>query len=159
MTKLTEEQWLEQRVLPRIKFDDSEDGCWEWSGAKTWGYGVVWDPFRRRMSRATRIVWQLAHGPIPPKFFACHRCDNPSCCRLSHLFLGTQTHNMADAVRKGRMTHGADIKWVVLKAEDIPAIRQARADGRTFQSIGDEFGVSKATIRDVVVGNSWKHVA
>lgn len=32
----------------------------------------------------------------------CHTCDNPPCCRGSHLFLGDALANMQDKVAKGR---------------------------------------------------------
>lgn len=49
-----------------------------------------------------RWVWTLMHGPIPKGVQVLHRCDNPACFRLDHLFLGTQGDNMRDMVEKGR---------------------------------------------------------
>lgn len=50
----------------------------------------------------SRHVRARTHGPIPPGMFVCHRCDNPRCIRLDHLFLGTDSDNQRDAVAKGR---------------------------------------------------------
>ena len=77
-------------------------GCWEFQGAKAEGYGRI----RRngRLVGAHVVAWELANGrPVPPGFKVCHTCDNPPCCRPSHLFLGTNSENMKDAVRKGRL--------------------------------------------------------
>lgn len=51
---------------------------------------------------AHRLAWELAHGPIPDGLNVCHKCDNPRCARVDHLFLGTQKQNVHDAMQKGR---------------------------------------------------------
>src|SRR3990167_6332282 len=79
------------------------DWCWLWLGAKLKkGYGVFRETCPRRSVLAHRVAYELANGPIPGGKFVCHHCDNPSCVRPSHLFLGTQKDNMADCSRKGR---------------------------------------------------------
>src|SRR5207237_6240778 len=85
---------------------DATSDCWVWTAARTpLGYGVAADE-QRRARRAHRISWQLAHGPIPEGLRVLHHCDNPPCVRPSHLFLGTQFDNMADARQKGRTASG-----------------------------------------------------
>ena len=42
------------------------------------------------------------YGTLPQKNL-CHKCDNPACVRISHLFEGTQKENVDDARSKGRM--------------------------------------------------------
>lgn len=51
-------------------------------------------------------VWSyiIHRGPIPRGKKVCHTCDIPNCVRPSHLFLGSQSENIRDAVRKGRWT-------------------------------------------------------
>lgn len=78
------------------------DSCWEWTGAKTKGYGVFWILEKRRSVYATHVLWELIVGPVPEGRWLLHRCDNPGCVRPSHLFLGTQKDNMADCAKKGR---------------------------------------------------------
>jgi hypothetical protein len=36
--------------------------------------------------------------------WVCHRCDNPPCILVAHLFLDTAQGNMDDKVSKGRQT-------------------------------------------------------
>lgn len=78
------------------------DGCWEWTGAKSAGYGVFWDVRRHRNRRATYIMWELMVGPVPDGAWLLHHCDNPGCVRPDHLFLGAQKDNMRDCTEKGR---------------------------------------------------------
>lgn len=76
--------------------------CWIWQGAilKGCGYGVFFLNGKNR--RAHRVAWQLTKGSVDTTLFVCHHCDNPACVRHSHLFLGTNSENMVDCVRKGR---------------------------------------------------------
>ena len=82
---------------------DRTGPCWLWIGAKD-GNGrghLRWRDQGHVL--AHRVAWELAYGPIPEGMNVLHRCDVGNCCRPTHLFLGTQADNVADAIRKGRM--------------------------------------------------------
>jgi len=76
--------------------------CIEYEGTRdAQGYG------RRRVDWSTshlvhRQEWERVRGPIPDGLCVLHRCDNPPCYRLGHLFLGTRSDNARDRQRKGR---------------------------------------------------------
>lgn len=81
-----------------------EDGCWEWTGAKTAaGYGQ----FTRRKEYAHRHAYEDLVGPIPEGLVIDHLCRNPSCVNPDHLEPVTQRENirrgtspLADRVEK-----------------------------------------------------------
>lgn len=80
---------------------DTSGSCWVWTGAcNRKGYGEY--HFNGKARRAHRVSWELTYGPIPEGLIVCHRCDNPSCVRPDHLFLGTHSDNAIDRERKGR---------------------------------------------------------
>lgn len=72
--------------------------CWVWLGRRrAKGYGVF-----LRGSDAHHFSWVVHNGPVPARLWVLHRCDNPSCVRPSHLFVGTPSDNVQDMLAKGR---------------------------------------------------------
>ena len=98
----------ELTLIPRAALEDVWDrvvvtstGCIEWTGAHNeYGYGIL--RVNRRNIRAHRATWELTNGPIPKGMVICHKCDNPPCCNVDHLFLGTLGDNSRDMASKGR---------------------------------------------------------
>lgn len=79
-----------------IKGDDPQQ-CWGWVGSiDNDGYGQYCGFL------AHRIAYFLQSGEDPGAQNVLHACDNPPCVNGSHLFLGSQSDNMLDAVKKGR---------------------------------------------------------
>jgi len=75
--------------------------CIEWTGARhRFGYGDL--RIGGKLYRAHRLAWEREHGPIPAGMSVLHRCDNPPCYNVDHLFLGTQADNNRDMAAKGR---------------------------------------------------------
>lgn len=115
-----------------------EAGCWEWQGKRLkTGYGQFRRNAPRRMELAHRVAWELIHGPVPEGSFICHRCDNPPCCRPSHLFLGTAQDNSDDMVKKGRRKR-------ILTDEQIQEICSSSEPSR---AIAPRYGITHAYVR------------
>lgn len=79
----------------------STEDCIEWDGyLNNRGYG------RRSVGGISgyvhRFAWEEEHGPIPEGAHVLHRCDNPPCFNVDHLFLGSALENSRDMVAKGR---------------------------------------------------------
>ena len=101
---------LELRFSSKTKLADQprpgmKTPCLEWQAAlDQHGYGRL----SSRMGRAGtwesahRVAWELAHGPMPRGLCVLHKCDNPLCVAVDHLFLGTKKDNTRDMMAKGR---------------------------------------------------------
>jgi hypothetical protein len=96
---------IAERIARRVERD--EHGCLVWLGGRDpKGYGRMTigstaDGSRRCML-VHRAAWEHVHGPIPAGMVVMHRCDNPPCCDVEHLQLGTVAENNRDAWAKGR---------------------------------------------------------
>jgi hypothetical protein len=115
------------------------DTCWVWTASVNGkGYGSF--GYGGRVQLAHRVSWQMHCGPIPPGLCVCHACDNPSCVRPDHLFLGTIKDNNRDRDRKGRgrLLRG-NVKTVPKEWHSVA--RALRAEGLTYKAIAGEMPV------------------
>jgi hypothetical protein len=147
---------LEMRFWDKVRIGD---GCWEWTAhAHISGYGI----FRvgRKLEKASRFSWSLANGPIPRGMLVLHRCDNPSCVRPGHLFLGTHQDNADDKMAKGRhvVVRGEKHHEAKLSSNDVLEIRRRHGLGETQTKLGREFGVTQAMVSEIVLRKSWRHL-
>ena len=99
---------LAEKLWSKVK-KSSPNKCWLWQGGIVKdGYGMIstWDGKKKRKGGigAHRAAWQLEKGPIPPRMYVCHHCDNPLCVNPRHLYVGTASQNMRDMWRRKR--HG-----------------------------------------------------
>ena len=133
-----------------------ETDCDVWTGAKNAkDYGRF--NLNGKNRHAHRASWELNVGPIPQGLFVCHRCDNRSCVKVEHLFLGTNTDNMRDMRAKGRenFLRGEDNPRAKLSASDIPIIR---ASSLTNGEIAKIYGLAPASISLIRKGINWRHI-
>ncbi len=136
------------------------DGCWEWLGAHSkFGHGRF--RINGKLELPHRLVYQEAFGLIPAGMLICHHCDNPKCVNLLHLFLGSYSDNLRDAIHKGRKTvpdnrgengGGAKLTW-----KQVGIIRAMI--GHTHMKnieIAKLFKISDRNLRDIIYNRSWK---
>lgn len=147
---------IRYRLLSKINFETST-GCWEWIGARLpQGYGLIKrkDGFQLR---AHRVAYELVHGLIPEGMFVCHRCDNPSCVRPSHLFVGSHVQNMADMVVKGRAARllGDCNGSAKLDAAKVNSIRNSAG---SYSQIARQFCVSASAVGLIKRRQRWPHL-
>ena len=106
---------------------------------------------------AHRLAWELAHGD-PGTQHVLHRCDNPSCVNVDHLFLGDHKVNMRDMARKERAVgHLGEINGNArLSSDDVAAIRRLVAYGNTQQWVADRYGIKQGQVSKIVNRHAWR---
>lgn len=93
---------------------------------------------------AHRVAWEEIRGPIPEGMCVCHKCDNPRCFNVSHLFLGTKQDNMDDMFAKGRSCRGRkpSAKLSESKVREIRALRGLESQTK----IAKRYGIASGTV-------------
>lgn len=134
--------------------------CWIWTACRTKaGYGQLAVAGERVYTH--RFCYELVHGGIPEGLDVCHRCDNPACVNPDHLFVGTASQNSADMVSKSRQSKG-EHRWMHrLTREIVIELRRRHkrgVKGCGYIALSREFGLSHSSVRDAVLGITWKHV-
>jgi len=138
-----------------------EAACWEWIGAKDRdGYGRINVGPDKRSYQAHRLAWELTYGPIPEGVFVCHHCDSPGCVNPNHLFLGSNSDNIQDALKKGRKwkfpdRSGENHPRAKLTWDNVQYIRENQGV-ITQREMAQTFGVSISTIAMVVTNRNWR---
>lgn len=133
-------------------------------------YGTVYLP-GVGMVYAHRQAWETANGPIPDGMQVLHHCDVPLCIEPTHLFLGTQADNMADAKRKGRLAPGdatrhlgAENGRAKLTPEQVAEIRSTvrpnpsgvRGGNMNIKKAAERYRVSRPVIKAILAGEAWR---
>ena len=159
------------RTEKLTKYTDRSGDCWIWQRAKQkTGYGVIC--FGKVIMAAHRVSYEVAHGPIPPGMFICHKCDNPSCVRPDHLFAGTPADNVHDMVKKGRtnnkhnmslrknhmVAYGVDNPSAKINPDIVREIRARVANGEVQRRIAESYGIDSCSVIDIIKGRTWRHV-
>ena len=143
-------------VMPAMQSE-----CWEWTGTlQTSGYGCF--GFRGKNQGAHRVAMMLSGVELNAGECVCHRCDNPLCVRVEHLFVGSHADNHRDKMSKGRHgygtapgeAHGAH----KLTNADVMEVRRLRKSGVRLMRIAEQFGVSHVAVSMIARRVTWKHL-
>ena len=141
---------------------DKSEGCWNWNRTlRASGYGKFCG------ITSSRFAYEMCVGKIPEGMLVCHHCDNRSCVRPDHLFIGTHRDNAHDRDRKGRqkpgISHatrlfGESVKCSKLTESAVRDIRMMKKIGVRVLDMASIFGVHKSTIWNAISGVNWSHV-
>lgn len=156
------------RFWAKVKIGAPND-CWEWQASKNHGgYGHFL--FNGRSERAHRVCHIITKGSIPDGMFVCHHCDNPACVNPRHLYAGTPSDNVQDALKRGRHVspprnessvnyrRGERSHLAKLQPDDIITIRKRFDKGEDSPTIAKDYGVHYSNIWLIGRRKIWRHI-
>ncbi len=133
-------EWSEPKMLtPKRKakllsrYHQLANGCWQWDGNKTSGYGRIM--VGRRHIKAHRFFYESLVGPIPDGMVIDHLCRNHSCVNPDHLEVVTTKENILRGMSTGAIAkrtnrckygHSLDRHYVGTKGNRICALCSIR---------------------------------
>lgn len=138
----TLESRFESRTIP-----EPNSGCLLWMGTATPnGYGYIRE--KGRKTRTSHVAMRIAGKEVPQGAYVLHRCDNPHCVNVDHLFIGSPKANMADMIAKGRQDFsGLRLPSVRRLSDEKHRIARAMFDeGYGPLAAAQKAGVNKNTI-------------
>jgi len=153
---------LRQRLMERCEWQPGplETDCLIWIGRKEkHGYGKI--RFNGKDCVVHRLIYVIEKGEIPDELEVAHRCDNPPCCSILHLWPATPKENMQDCVKKGRRPdqHGENHPQHKLTTFEVSHIKYFIAQGWMTTRLAERYGIAAAEISHIKYGNNWAHVA
>ena len=105
-----------------------------------------------------RAVLEAFVGPCPEGCEARHLNGDESDDRLDNLVWGNRVENAEDRRSHGTLYAG-DKHWnATLNRDDVMAICESLADGKTQKELADLFGVRQTMISQIVNGKAWKEI-
>jgi hypothetical protein len=114
---------------------------------------------RMRHQYIHRLVLEAFVGSCPDGMECCHFPDrDPSNNRLENLRWGTSKDNAEDMILHGTSGRGERNSAAKLTEAAVLLVRSWSLKGITQKSIAYHFGVSRATIGDILAGRTWRHL-
>lgn len=94
-------EYLEKYFWPRVV---KTDGCWNWTGAISKGYGnfTYAREGKRKAYSTHRLAYRVLMGDPPDGMVLDHLCRNRPCCNPAHMELVTNTENL----KRGYLARG-----------------------------------------------------
>lgn len=142
---------------------NNPDDCWTWiAGKDRDGYGAFALSQHKKV-KAHRYSYLLTYGDLPSNMHVCHKCDNPTCVRPDHLFLGTDADNIKDMMDKQRnvVLRGSKSGRAKLTEDQVEEVKKfigILSPKELAEKFSEKYNVAKGTIDNITYNRTWKHI-
>lgn len=147
-------------IIQRIKTNSVPNGnsCIEYAGGNLkHKYGLVSITLdgKRKSVPAHRAMWMATQNDLTlsSKIYICHKCDNPSCVNMDHLFAGTPKDNSQDMVSKNRYAKKRKLHTRHLRFTDEQITAIKNATGK-IKDIAYEHGTTPGYVSKIKNGKA-----
>lgn len=138
---------LIDRIMNKVVVDE-DTGCWNSTYSKhRSGHAIT--SIMGKSCYVHREMWKIHNGDIPEGLVVRHKCDNPACCNIDHLELGTVKDNSMDMLLRSK--HGN----TELNEEMVSSIY---LDTRAQKVIAAEFGITQSQVSKIKRKENWSWV-
>lgn len=143
-------------------YPEPNSGCWLWGGNVTdRGYGRVY--LNNKSIKAHRVSVEIHRNiTLKKEDVICHKCNNTYCVNPDHLYIGTQSENMEQAYREGRMSGSIrlprKIRQLTLEGEEVAIFDTIRGAAKKYGY--NQGNISKVClgIKKNMYGYKWEYI-
>lgn len=98
-----------------IILEEKENGCIECISHCKDDCGYTRIFINGKHQRLFRYLYEQKYGKIPKGLVLRHKCDNPNCCNIKHLEVGTQKDNVRDLIERQPHKYKKAIEKIAIK--------------------------------------------
>ena len=117
--------------------------------------------YNGKHERLFRVIYIEEHGDIPKGMLIRHKCDNPWCCNIEHLEIGTPKDNVRDMIERHRdgyhkpkeTLYGENNGSNKLTKEQVADIYLSKLG---YKKLSIMYGVSTTNIRNIKKKLQWR---
>lgn len=143
-----------------VILEEKENGCIECISHCKDDCGYTRIRIDGKHQRLFRYIYEQKYGKIPKGMLIRHTCDNPSCCNIEHLLIGTPLDNVKDMIERGRdkyhrpnpNSRGTKNFCNKLSEKEVLKIYNSKLG---YRKLSSEYNVSSTTIRNIKKGINW----
>ena len=144
-----------------IILEKQENGCMYCTSHCKDSNGYVRVMYNGKHQRLHRVLYELKFGEIPKGMVIRHKCDDPKCCNIEHLEIGTHQENMNDMKTRNRSCKGKKnikIQGILNHASKLneQQVREIYLSNLGSQKLAKMYNVSKTNILYIKRKKQWE---
>ena len=114
----------------------------------------------KKQNRLHRVLYEKYYGKIPENMLIRHTCDNPSCCNIKHLIIGTPQDNVNDMWERHRQR---DYTKNLCNGEENSSnkltenqVKEIYLSNLSYNKLSKMYNISKTNIYYIKHQITWK---